>query len=199
RERASEVNRIQKVLEGANVKLAAVATDVLGVSGRQMLEAMVAGVADPQALADLAQGRLRRKRAALEAALAARAGAHQRSLLREQLATIDDLAARIAGVGAELEPRLRPFATALAALQTIPGVGRATAEAVVCELGADLRRFPTAAHLASWAGLCPGQHERAGKRTSGRTRKGDPWLRAALVEAAWAAAHTKATSLRAQY
>jgi transposase len=199
RERASEVNRIQKVLEGANIKLASVATDVLGVSGRRMLEALVAGAADAPALADLAKGRLRRKRAALEEALTGRVGPHQRFLLREQLAHLDELDARIARVSAELEARLRPFAAALAALQTIPGVGRGTAEAIVCELGADLRRFPTAGHLASWAGLCPGQHESAGKRASGRTRKGNPWLRAALVEAAWAAAHTKASYLRAQY
>jgi transposase len=199
RERASEINRIQKVLEGATSKLASVATDVLGVSGRRILEAMVAGVADAPALAALARGRLRRKRGALEQALAGLVGPHQRFLLREQLAHLDELDARIARVSAELEARLRPSAVALAALQTIPGVGRATAEAIVCELGADLGRFPTAAHLASWAGLCPGQHESAGKRASGRTRKGNPWLRAALVEVAWAAAHTKATYLRARY
>jgi transposase len=199
RERASEINRIQKVLEGANVKLASVATDVLGVSGRRMLEAMVAGVADPEALADLAKGKLRRKRPALEEALDGPVGPHQRFLLREQLAHLDELDARIARLSDELDARLRPFAAAVAALQTIPGVGRATAEAILCELGADLGRFPSAAHLASWAGLCPGQHESAGKRASGRTRKGNPWLRAALVEAAWAAARTKATYLRAQY
>jgi hypothetical protein len=203
RARAGEISRVQKVLEGANVTLAAVATDVLGVSGRQQLAAMVAGGTDPAALADLARGRRRRKRAALEQALAGLVGAHQRFLLREQLGLSDDPDARIARLSAELEARLRPFATALAAPQTIPGVGPATAEALVCELGTDLRRFPTA--HGGPPGLLgrpvprPARARRqARQRPSGRTRKGAPWLRAALVEAAWAAARTKATSLRAQ-
>ena len=199
RERANEVNRVQKLLEGANIKLASVATDVLGVSGRQMLEALVAGTTDPQAMAALAKGKLKRKQAALEQALAGLVGAHQRFVLREQLGHIDDLDARIARLSAELEARLRPFAAAQAALDTIPGVGRLTAEVLLAELGPDLGRFPSAAHLASWAGLCPGNHESAGKRFSGRTRKGNPWLRDALVEAAWAAARTKHTYLGAQY
>ncbi len=199
RERADEVNRIQKLLEGANIKLAAVATDVLGVSGRQMLEALVAGTTDPQALAALAKGKLKRKRPDLEQALAGLVGEHHRFVLREQLGHIDDLDARIARLSTELEARLRPFAAALDALDSIPGVGRHTAEVILAELGAALARFPSAAHLASWAGLCPGNHESAGKRHSGRTRKGNPWLRDALVEAAWAAAHTKGTYLSAQY
>ncbi len=199
RERANEVNRVQKLLEGANLKLAAVATDVLGVSGRAMLEAVVAGTEDPQALAALARGKLIRKREALEQALTGLVGAHQRFVLREQLGHIDDLDARIARLSTELEARLRPFAAQLAALDTIPGIGRQAAEVILAELGADLSRFPSAAHLAAWAGLCPGNHESAGKRHSGRTRKGNPWLRDALVEAAWAAARTKGTYLSAQY
>jgi transposase len=199
RERANEVNRVQKLLEGANLKLASVATDVLGVSGRAMLEALVAGTEDPQALAALAKGKLRKKQDALEQALTGLVGAHQRFVLREQLGHIDDLDARIARLSAELEARLRPFAAQLAALDTIPGIGRQTAEVILAELGADLSRFPSAAHLASWAGLCPGNHESAGKRHSGRTRKGNPWLRDALVEAAWAAARTKGTYLSAHY
>jgi transposase len=199
RERATEVNRVQKLLEGANIKLAAVATDVLGVSGRQMLEALVAGSTDPQALAALAKGKLQRKRPALERALVGLVGAHQRFVLREQLGHIADLDARIARLSAELAGRLRPFGAAQAALDTIPGVGRQTAEVLLAELGADLSRFPSAAHLASWAGLCPGNHESAGKRHSGRTRQGNPWLRDALVEAAWAAARTKHTYLSAHY
>ncbi len=199
RERANEVNRIQKLLEGANIKLAAVATDVLGVSGRQMLEALVGGTTDPQALAALAKGKLQRKQPELEQALAGVVGEHQRFVLREQLGHIDDLDARIARLSEELEARLRPFATALEVLDTIPGVGRHTAEVIVAELGTDLRRFPSAAHLASWAGLCPGNHESAGKRLSGKTRKGNPWLRATLIEAAWAAVRTKGTYLQAQY
>lgn len=198
RERANEVNRRQQLLEGANLKLATVATDVLGVSGRQMLEALVAGIEDPQTLASLAKGRRQRKRPALEQALVGLVGEHQRFLLREQLGHIDELAARMVRLSAELEARLRPFATALAALDTIPGVSQQTAQAIVCEVGADRHRFPSAAHLASWAGLCPGNHERAGKRLGGRTRKGNPWLRTSLIEAAWAAARTKGTYLQAQ-
>ncbi len=199
RERASEVNRIQKVLEGANIKLASVATNVLGVSGRQMLEAMVAGVVEPTALAALAKGRLLKKRAALEQALEGVVGEHQRFVLREQLGHIDELDARIARLSAELAVRLEPFAQAIDLLDTIPGVGRSAAEAVIAEIGADLTRFPTAAHLASWAGLCPGNHESAGKRTSGRSRKGNPWLRDTLIETAWAAARTKGTYLHALF
>ncbi len=199
RERASEVNRIQKVLEGANIKLATVATDVLGASGRQMLEALLAGVEDPQALAGLAKGKLRRKQPELERALVGLVGEHQRFVLREQLGHIDELDARIARLSDELEARLRPFVAELVALDTIPGVSQHTAEVIVAEVGTDLHRFPSAAHLASWAGLCPGQHESAGKRLGGRTRKGNPWLRAALVEAAWAASRAKGTYLSAQY
>jgi transposase len=199
RERASEVNRIQKVLEGANIKLAAVATDVLGVSGRQMLEAMLRGEEDSQALAALARGTLTKKQPQLEQALAGRIGAHQRFLLQEQLGHIDDLDARIARVSAELETQLRPFAAELAALDTIPGVGQQTAESILSELGTDLSRFPDARHLASWAGLAPGNHESAGKRMSGKTRKGNRWLRDTFIEAAWSAVRTKGTYLRAQY
>lgn len=202
RERASELNRIQKVLEGANIKLASVATNILGVAGRQMLAAMSGGETDPAVLADLARGKLKAKHDTLEQALAGTLGDHQRFLLREQRGHIDDLEARIARVSQELEERLRPFAAdqqAVALLDTIPGIGPATAEALVAEIGADVARFPTAAHLASWAGLCPGNRESAGKRQSGRTRKGNPWLRELLVEAAQAAARTKGTYLSAQY
>ena len=198
RERAAEVNRIQKVLEGANIKLAAVATNVVGVSGRAMLEALVAGNEDPEALADLARGRLREKRAALEEALAGRLGAHQRFLLRVQLRHLDDLDTTIATVGEEIEVRLRPFAEAAERLLTIPGVGPRTAQTFLTEVGPDMRRFPTSGHLASWAAVCPGNRESAGKRQSGRTRKGSPWLRSALVEAAQAARRTQ-TYLGAQY
>ncbi|HLC30237.1 MAG TPA: IS110 family transposase [Dehalococcoidia bacterium] len=198
RERAAEVNRIQKVLEGANIKLAAVATNVVGVSGRAMLEALVAGNEDPEALADLARGRLREKRAALEEALAGRLGAHQRFLLRVQLRHLDDLDTTIATVGEEIEVRLRPFAEAAERLLTIPGVGPRTAQTFLTEVGPDMRRFPTSGHLASWAAVCPGNRESAGKRQSGRTRKGSPWLRSALVEAAQAASRTQ-TYLGAQY
>jgi transposase len=199
RERAAEVNRIQKVLEGANIKLASVASDVLGMSGRAMLEALVAGATDPVALADLARGKLRDKRPALEQALSGRVRPHHRFLLAEQLCHIDALEESIQRVSAEIAERVRPFETEIALLDTIPGVAREGAEALLAEIGPDMSRFLTAHHLASWAGMCPGNHESAGKRTSGKTRKGSPWLRSLLVEAAWGASHTKQTYLHAQY
>jgi transposase len=198
-ERAAEVNRLQKTLEGANIKLAAVATDPLGVSGRQILEALVAGTTDATTLAALAKGRLRTKLPQLEQALAGRVESHQRFLVARQLAHIDFLDAQIVEVSTEIAERLRPFEAELARLDTIPGVGQRTAEILLAELGADMSRFPSAAHLASWAGMCPGNHESAGKRYSGKTRKGNPYVRRALVEAAQAAGHTKDTYLAAQY
>lgn len=199
RERAAEVNRIQKVLEGANIKLASVASDVLGLSGRAMLEAIVAGTTDPAVLANLARGRLRDKRPALEQALGGRVRPHQRFLLAEQLCHIDALEESLQRVSAEIAERVRPFEAEIALLDTIPGVGRQGAEALLAEIGPDMSRFPSAHHLASWAGICPGNHESAGKRKSGKTRKGSPWLRSLLVEAAWGASPTKDTYLSAQY
>jgi transposase len=198
-ERTAEINRLQQTLEGANSKLAAVATDLLGVSGRQMLEALVAGTTEPAALADLARGRLTAKRSQLEQALRGRVGPHQCFLVAEQLGHIDDLDERIARVSVEIAERLRPVEAELARLETIPGVGRRTAEILVAELGTDMSRFPSAAQLASWAGMAPGTHESAGKRYSGQTRKGNPYVRRALVEAAHAAGRTKATYRAAQY
>ena len=202
RDRAAEVNRLQKTLEGANIKLAGVATDILGLSARRMLAGPVVGEADAALLADLAQGLLRAKIPQLERALTGRFGAHQRFLVAEQLAHVDFLDERIARVGEEIAARMRPVPAAAAAvelLDTIPGVGQRAAEILVAEIGVDMARFPTAAHLAWWAGLCPGNNESAGKRRSGRTRKANPWLRAALVEAAHAAARTKNTYLGALY
>jgi transposase len=198
-ERANEVNRLQKVLEGANIKLASVATDILGKSGRDILVALVGGTTEPAALAQLARGRLREKIPQLEQALSGQFSAHQRFLIAQQLAHIDFLDASLERLSAEIGERLRPFEPEMERLQTIPGVGRRTAEVLLAEIGADLSRFPTARHLASWAGLCPGNDESAGKRRSGRTRKGSPWLRTALVEAARAAARTKDTYPAAQY
>jgi len=199
RERAAEVNRIQKTLEGANIKLASVATDGLGVSGRTMLDAIIAGETDEVTRARLAKGRLREKREELERALSGRVGAHQRFLLAEHLCHVDALDESVARLSREIAERLRPFEAELARLQSIPGIGRRAAEVLLAEIGPDMTRFPTARHLASWAGMCPGNSESAGKRQKGTTRKGSPWLRAMLAEAAWGARHTKDTSLAAQY
>jgi transposase len=198
-ERSAAINRLQKTLEGANIKLASVASDVVGASARQMLAALVGGTTDPQQLAKLAQGRMRDKLPQLEQALAGQVGAHQRFLLAEQLAHIDALDASIQRLSAEIAERLRPFDELIARLAAIPGIGRIIAEVLLAEIGVDLSRFPTAGHLASWAGMCPGHNESAGKRRSGKTRKGSPWLRAALVQAAHAAAHSKQSYFAAQY
>jgi transposase len=199
RERTAAANRLQKTLEGANIKLASVATDILGKSGREILAALVAGETDGAALAQLAQGRLREKLPQLEQALIGCIGPHQRFLVAEHLAHIDFLEAAIDRVSAEIAERLRPCAEAVARLDTIPGIGPYLAEALIAEIGTDMSRFPTAAHLASWAGMCPGNHESAGKRRSGKTRKGSPWLRALLVQAAHAGARKKDTYFGAQY
>ncbi len=199
RERSRVVNRIEKVLEGANLKLTGVITDVLGVSGRAMLEALVAGVEDPSLLADLATRTVQKKRVALEEALQGKVGDHQRLMLAGLLRHVDFLDEEVTRMDEEVALRLHPFEESLERLDGIPGVGRRTAEEIVAEIGTDMSRFPTAAHLASWARLCPGNNESAGKRQSSSTGQGNPWLRAALTEAAWAASHTKATYLSAQY
>ncbi len=160
RERAAEVNRLQATLEGANIKLAAVATDVLGKSGREILVALVGGETDAAAMANLAKGRLRQKLSDLERALVGRFAAHQRFLIARQLAHIDYLEGAIEEVAAEIAARVRPFETAIERLDTIPGIGRVIAEALVAEAGTDMAQFPSAGHLASWAGLCPGNDER---------------------------------------
>jgi transposase len=200
--RAAAVNRLQKVLEDANVKLAGVATDVTGVSGRAILAALLGGEADPVVLADLARGKLRKKRDDLARALGGRVSDHHRLLLTTHLAHIDFLDEEIARLSAAIAERLRPFADELARLDTIPGVDRQTAEVLIAEIGTEMGRFPTPGHLASWAGMCPGNHESAGKRQGGRTRKGSKWPRRALTEAAHGAARTKRagrTALARQY
>jgi transposase len=199
-ERTREVNRLQKILEGANIKLASVVRDVTGKSAREMLAGLVAGTTDPKLLAEFARGRMREKLPQLEQALRGQFAGHQRFLVAQQLAHVDFLDEAIAQVSAEIAERLRPFEqAAIARLDTIPGVGRRTAEIIMAEVGADLSHFPSAAHLASWAGMCPGNNESAGKRLSGRTRKGSKWLRTALVEAGQAAGRTKQTYLGAQF
>lgn len=199
RERTSEVNRLQKTLEGANIKLSSVATNIMGKSGRQILEEMLRGSSDAKTLAQLAKGRLREKIGELERSLEGCFGAHQRFLVARQLAHIDFLDESIEQVSVQVRERMRPFDEALSRLETVPGLGRRTAEVLVAEIGVEMARFPTPAHLASWAGMCPGNNESAGKRKTARTRKGSPWLRSALVEAAHAAGRTKETYLSAQY
>lgn len=199
RERAAEGNRLEKTLEGANIQLAAVASDLRGRSARAMLEALAADTTDPGELAQLARGRLREKVPQLTRALEGRVGAHQRFLLAQQLAHLDYLDEAVDRLSAEIAERLRPFEAVLTRLATIPGVARRGAEILVSEIGLDMGRFPTAAHLAAWAGMAPGNNESAGKRRSGKTRKGSPYLRPLLVEAAQAAGRTQATYLAAQY
>jgi transposase len=198
-ERSAAANRIQKVLEDANIKLASVATDVLGVSGRDMLEALIAGETDPARLAELARKRLREKIPALRLALAGRVTEHHRFLLRMHLDHVAHLEELIGRLGGRIEGALAPFAEAEQRLQTIPGVSQRVAETVLAEIGPKMEQFPSADHLASWAGMCPGNNESAGKRRSSRITKGNRWLKRTLVQAAWAVSHTKGTYLAAQY
>jgi transposase len=198
-ERARLINRLQKTLEDANLKLASVVSDVMGKSARDMLAALLAGDADPVVLADLARGRMRSKRDLLTQALQGRLKPHHSFLLSEQLADIDALEEAIDRMSTEIATRVRPYEPQIQRLSTIPGIKRRLAEVLLAEIGPDVSRFPDARHLASWAGLCPGNNESAGKRLSGRTRKGSPWLRSALVEGAHAAIHAKDCYLAAQY
>ena len=186
-----EVNRVQKVLEDANLKLASVASDVMGVSGRAILEQLIEGQRDPVVLADLAKGRLREKRAALEQALTGRFTAHHRFLLIQHLSHIDYLDEQIAKLDAEIADQIRPFQAAVDRWDQLPGINQRGGQVIVAEVGADLKPFADGPHLASWGGMCPGNQESAGKRQSGKTRKGSKWLRRALVEAAHGAARTK--------
>lgn len=201
RQRATLVNRVQKVLEGANLKLGDVATNVMGVSGRAILTAIIAGETDTKVLASLAKGKMRSKRAQLERALQGRVRPHHRFLLTELLCQIDSLDETIDHFDEEIQAACEADGNeeVINLLDTIPGVGRGLAEVLVAEIGTDMTRFPSAGHLAAWAGVAPGNNESAGKRRSGKTRKGDVWLRVGLVQAARAAVRTKGTYLAAQY
>jgi len=198
-ERTREAQRLDKVLQDAGIKLSSVASDVLGVSGRAMLRALIAGTRDPETLAELARGTLRRKIPALRQALHGRFGPHHALLVGTILAKLEFLDEALGHLSAEIEQVIAPFAAEAALLRTIPGVDRRTAEAVVAEIGVDMSRFRAAGRLASWAGWCPGNNESAGRHGSGKTRKGSKWLHTYLTEAAKAAARTKGTYLGAQY
>jgi transposase len=214
-DRSGVANRVQKVLEAANIKLGSVATDVLGVSGRAMIAGLIAGQTDPARLAEEARGSLRQKVIPLRRALEGRVTEHHRfqlRLLMDQLGQLEGLIGRLDARIAEVMARASqekppppggeapaPLAEAARRLATIPGVASRAAEVIVAEIGPDMSKFATAGHLASWAGLCPGNDQSAGQRRSGRTTKGSVWLRTMLVQVAWAASHTKATLLSATY
>jgi transposase len=199
KERATLVNRVHKVLESANIKLASVATDVTGVSGRAMLQALLEGHATPEVMAELAKGRMREKRAQLAKALEGCVKPHHRFVLTELLCQIDGLDETIGRFDEQIVAYCRPFEEAVTLLDTIPGVARETAEIIIAEIGTDMSRFPSADHLAAWAGVAPGNNESAGKRRSGQTTKGNHALGVALNHAANAASHTKDTYRAAQY
>jgi transposase len=198
-ERTREVQRLEKVLQEAGIKLSSVATRVLGASGRAMLDALVSGTTDPEILAELARGRLRSKIPALREALEGRFSSHHALMVGRILSHIDYLDESIGELSAEIEGVIAPFSEEVELLESIPGVNRRTAEVLIAEIGVDMSRFPTHSHLASWAGMCPGNDESAGQRRSGKTRKGSKWLRGVLTEAAHAASRSKGTYLSAQY
>jgi transposase len=198
-ERTRETQRVDKLLQDAGIKLSSVASDTMGASGRAMLEALIAGTVDPERLAALAKGRLRAKHDELRLALAGRFAEHHRVMLRVLVDHIDHLDAAICVIDDRVDVVMAPLTDLRERLITIPGVGKRAAEVIIAEIGVDMSRFPTSAHLASWAGICPGNHESAGKRRSGKTRQGDSWLCSRLVECAWAASRAKNTYLSAQF
>jgi transposase len=198
-ERQREANRLHKALEDTGIKLDCVASDILGASGRAMLDALCRGTTDPEVLAELARGRLRSKLPALKEALEGRFEPHHALVIGAILSHLDFLDEHIEGLSDAIEAALAPFAGGVRLACTIPGVARRTAEVLLAEVGTDMSRFPSAGHLASWAGRCPGNHQSAGKRRSGRSRKGSKWLGIALEEAALAATRTKGCYLQALY
>ena len=199
RERSSHVQRLQKTLEDANIKLDSVISDILGLSGRRMIEALIAGETDPEGLAALAHRRIKATPDELEAALRGRVTRRHRFLLRLHLQQIDAIDAAIEQIDQEVDADVEPFRAAIALLTSIPGVSVLSAEIILAEIGRDMSRFPTAGHLISWAGLCPKNDESAGKRRSTRMRKGAPWLKTTLVQCAWAASRKKASYLQPQF
>jgi transposase len=198
-ERTQALNRLQKVLESANIKVGTIATDLLGVSGRAMLEALIADVHTPAEMANFARGRMRSRIPALRQALEGRVTDHHRFLLRQMLNHVDFLEQAIQQVQTQLEHQLVPYAEAMTLLQTIPGISATSAAAIIAEIGIDMSRFPSAKHLASWAGLCPGNKQSGGKRLQAGTNAGNRWLRGTFGEVAWVVSHTKDNYLVAQF
>jgi len=199
RERTSHVQRLQKTLEEANIKLDSVISDIIGTSGRAMIEALIAGETNPAKLAALADRRIKASPATLAGALRGRVTKHHRFLLRLHLEQIDALDRAIAEIDTEVEANLDPFRSLIPVLTSIPGIGELAARVLLAEIGIDMSRFPTAGHLISWAGLCPKNDESAGKRRSNRMRKGAPWLKTTLIQCAWAGARKKGSYLQAQF
>jgi len=199
RERTSHIQRLQKTLEDANIKLDSVISDVMGVSGRTMIEALIAGETDPNTLAALAHRRIRAPAEELCEALRGRVTKHHRFLLRLHLQQIDIFDAAIVAIDQEVDANVEPFRAAITILTTIPGVSDLSARTIVAEIGTDMSRFPTDGHLISWAGLCPRNDESAGKRRSNRMRKGAPWFKTTLIQCAWSATRKKASYLQAQF
>jgi len=199
REKSSHILRIQKTLEDANIKLDSVITDIMGLSGRKMIEALIAGEKDPAKLAQLADRRVRASQQTLREALCGRVTNSHRFLLRLHLGHIDALDAAIAELDREVEAAIVPFRTAVEQVTTAPGINSLAARTILSEIGTDMSRFPTSGHLISWACICPRNDESAGKRRSTRIRKGSPWLKTTLVQCAWAAARTKDSYFNAQF
>jgi transposase len=199
RERSSHTQRLQKTLEDANIKLDSVLTNILGLSSRRILEALIAGQTAPQALAKLAHNNIKATSTELEASLHGRVTAHHRFMLRLHLDHLKAVDAAIACIDQEVDGSVEPFRVAIKMLSTIPGISSLSAEVIVAEIGIDMSRFPSEGHLISWAGLCPKNDESAGRRRSNRIKKGAPWLKTTLVQCAWAASRTKQSYLQAQY
>lgn len=198
-ERAREVSRLQKVLEGANIKLGSVVSNIDGISARQMLDAIIEGQTDVNILSGMARGKLKSKEEALQRALKGFIGPHQRMILKSMRQHIDFLAEELKKLDEEIKERMRPFEGQVKRLDAISGVGERSAQTILAEIGTDMSAFPSAGHLASWAGMCPGNNESAGKKRSGRTRQGNSTLKHALIESAKAASRSKNSYLSAQY
>jgi transposase len=199
RERSSHVQRLQKTLEDANIKLDSALSDVLGLSGRRMIEALIAGVSDPDDLVGLAHRRVKAPPETLREALRGRVTAHHRFLLQLHLQQVDAIDAAIVQIDREVDAKIEPFCRTALMLTTIPGVSDLSARVIIAEIGPDMSRFPTQGHLISWAGLCPKNDESAGKRRSTRMRKGAPWLKTTLIQCAWAATRKKDSYLQTQF